>query len=331
MTDGASLGSPIERSADTAGPDATAAFKLLGNETRLAILVALWEVYEPLADDNAVPFSDLRERVGTQDSGQFNYHLDQLTDHFVHSTDDGYGLTAAGQKFVRAVVAGSGIGDTHLPASELDFACNRCGARPVEVSYLNEAVHLVCSACEGFIVADEFPVGLIGHFEFAPAGLTGRSPAEVLAGSWFTQNNRLRSLLAGLCPECSGAVETSLLVCEDHDAGPQSVCAACGRRDEARVRHVCTVCKYWNAGPVQVATIDHPAIHVFYADHGIDLRNHVSDVDGFRRKWQLIWGMDHTVVSTDPVEILITVPCDGDELQLTMDGDLEVVDIDRSG
>ncbi|MEF8791004.1 MAG: ArsR family transcriptional regulator, partial [Haloarculaceae archaeon] len=81
-------GSPLQ--SVSAGARATEAFELLGNETRLAILVALWEQYEPFGRDGAVRFSELRARVGTADSGRFNYHLDRLDDHFVESTDDGY-------------------------------------------------------------------------------------------------------------------------------------------------------------------------------------------------------------------------------------------------
>lgn len=59
------------------------AFGLLGNETRLAILQALGDAADPLS------FSELRDRVWVSDSGQFNYHLDQLTGPFVGQTDEG--------------------------------------------------------------------------------------------------------------------------------------------------------------------------------------------------------------------------------------------------
>jgi len=39
--------SPLEAAADFTGSHAVDAFKLLGNETRLAILLALWEAYDP--------------------------------------------------------------------------------------------------------------------------------------------------------------------------------------------------------------------------------------------------------------------------------------------
>ena len=78
------------------------AFALIGNETRLSILEALWR-----ADDGPVRFSVLNEMVGMRDSAQFNYHLGKLTDQYVRKTEDGYELRTAGAKVVRAVLAGS--------------------------------------------------------------------------------------------------------------------------------------------------------------------------------------------------------------------------------
>ncbi|MFT4885030.1 MAG: hypothetical protein ACI8U4_002549, partial [Natronomonas sp.] len=63
--------SPIESAAGAAGPEALDDFALLANETRLGILLALWEAYDPLAEDNAVSFTELRDRVGLRQGGQF--------------------------------------------------------------------------------------------------------------------------------------------------------------------------------------------------------------------------------------------------------------------
>jgi DNA-binding transcriptional ArsR family regulator len=78
------------------------AFALIGNETRLSILEALWE-----ADEQPMRFSELNEAVGMRDSAQFNYHLSKLTDQYIRKTDDGYELRTAGAKVVRAILAGS--------------------------------------------------------------------------------------------------------------------------------------------------------------------------------------------------------------------------------
>lgn len=72
---------------------------------RIGILEAL---VQKRVDDPRSPgasFSELRERVGVTDSGWFNHHLDKLTGRFVRETDAGYGLNAAGQEVVGAVLS----------------------------------------------------------------------------------------------------------------------------------------------------------------------------------------------------------------------------------
>lgn len=51
--------------------------------------------------------SELRERVGMGDSGQFNYHLGQVEGHSVRTFDDGYVLRKAGRRVVEAVLSGA--------------------------------------------------------------------------------------------------------------------------------------------------------------------------------------------------------------------------------
>lgn len=75
--------SPLEAVAKRVGERTTEAFESLGNVTRLAIQLALWEAKKPgppLSElsDPPVSFSELRECVGMRDSGQLNYHLDKL-------------------------------------------------------------------------------------------------------------------------------------------------------------------------------------------------------------------------------------------------------------
>ena len=123
MTDSTVSGSPLEAAAGTASPHAVEAFKLLGDETRLAILLALWEAYDPHAKDNSVSFSTLYDRVSIRDSGTFTYHLDKLVGHFVEETDDGYRLRNSGLTIVRAIIAGTGLEDSRLAPTEIPRSC----------------------------------------------------------------------------------------------------------------------------------------------------------------------------------------------------------------
>ncbi len=104
MTDG-SPETPLNTVAERVGEQTADAFEILGNETRLAILFALWEAMDPGSplsepSDPAVSFSDLKERVGIRDSGQFNYHLDKLVGPFVDQSEEGYTLTNSAEQIL---------------------------------------------------------------------------------------------------------------------------------------------------------------------------------------------------------------------------------------
>ena len=327
--------SPLERAAGAAGPQAIEAFKLLGDETRLAILLALWEAYDPAADDNALSFSTLYERAGVRDSGNFTYHLDKLIGHFVDAVDTGYRLRHAGLKIVRAVIAGSGFEDRRLPRSEVPRSCYHCGGT-VELAYDDERLYQICSECEGNIgpaSTERAPVGtLVAYDDFNPAGLADRSAGQVFVAGTIEYVHGVKLLIRGVCPECSGRIEEALHICESHDAAPGELCPSCGTSmrggwNEARVTYVCSVCKHTGSYPAWAAVFDHPEIVSFYHDHGVDMTFGLDDPEACGRLWDHL-KKEQSLVSTDPVRIRVTVSCDGDQLHLTLDGELDVVDVD---
>jgi hypothetical protein len=65
-------------------------FSLLANEDRIAILNAI--ILADHRGEAPVSFSALRETVDIRDSGRFSYHLQELTDHFLTRSSDGYSL-----------------------------------------------------------------------------------------------------------------------------------------------------------------------------------------------------------------------------------------------
>lgn len=322
--------SPLEAAAGAAVPHSVEAFKLLSDETRLAILLALWEAYNPYQTKEAVAFSKLYDQVAVRDSANFTYHLDRLTDHFVQKTDEGYYLRNAGFRIVRAIIAGRGLENTTVSPADLGIVCHRCGDGQMEISYNNEAVYLTCSKCEGFTDAEDYPHGTIAKFELDSAGLNGRQPSELLAASAIRGWNNHRMMSQGVCPACSGTIDASLQLCEEHTPGPGEVCPNCGTCDSARVRYVCTVCKHRNRRPVELTVIDHPAVTSFYYDHGIDIRWEIDDVGEVLRILEHLWNVEHTLVSTDPVRIRVMVPCEGDELYLMLDEKWDVIDVSEN-
>lgn len=104
------------------------AFGVLGNETRIEILQTLGEA------DEALSFTELRDRVGIRQGGQFNYHLEKVVGHFVGKTEEGYILRQPGRRVVQAVLSGAVTDEPDLDYTEIDEECWWCGA-PIVVRY----------------------------------------------------------------------------------------------------------------------------------------------------------------------------------------------------
>lgn len=328
MADANSPESPLEAAAGTAGPRATEAFSILGNETRLSILLALWEVFEPFTEKNAVPFSELRERVGMRDSGQFNYHLDKLEGNFVRKTDDGYELRRAGQQLVRTVIAGAGIEAPSLEPTEIDVACSLCGA-PTAIIYQDEWLYLVCTECEGiYEQRHDRPRGILSGAVFNPAGFTNRSPEDVWRAAYITAFQDVQSAIEDICDTCSAPMDYSLDICEDHAA--DGMCDSCGRQFAIMARFRCPVCKNHHIGPPRAIVAQHPAVIAFYYERGIPFQYKVDDFESVRRRTDLIENHDQELISEDPIRVRVTIRHEDDELQLTLDEELDVIEVSRS-
>jgi hypothetical protein len=134
------------------------AFALIGDETRIAILEALWHVGERPAE-----FTTLYEMTETDNSAQFNYHLNQLTGHFVRKRDDGYELRTAGERVIQAVVDGSFNAHPDLDPFETGDECTQCRGSLV-ATYDEEKLAISCPACGH----------THGQYSFPPGGLISR-------------------------------------------------------------------------------------------------------------------------------------------------------------
>jgi ribosomal protein L37AE/L43A len=318
--------SPLESAAGAAGPRAVDVFERVADETRLAILLALWEDYEPFADNNALSFTELLDRVDYDTSGNFSYHLEKLEGHFVESTAEGYRLKQAGHRLVRAVVAGTGLENRTLSPTEIDFDCQMCG-EPLAVTYENEQLYTVCTECEGrFASGNDEPPGAIMRFAFDPAGLSRSSPEEIFAASVVRAMGKFLMQMGGLCPDCSGSVDGSIHVCEDHD--PDGICPNCGRRDEIQARWVCTTCKNAGHGPPGQNLALHPRVVAFYADRGLDIGYDTNDFGTVVRMLEAMSTHEQDVVSTDPTRVRVTIRYEGDRFCVIIDDSMTIVRVE---
>lgn len=328
MTQSETNESPLQSAGGAVGPHATAAFGLLANETRLAILLALWEAYQPHEESNSVPFSELRNRVGVRDSGQFNYHLGKLQERFIRKTDAGYELKRVGLLLIQSIIAGTGIEEPSFEPTEIKAPCENCGAM-TEISYDNVYVYQRCPECGKADHSSEHPPGLLKAWTFEPTGLSGRTAEEVFTASTIKNFARIALRFEDICPDCSGAVEWTLDVCEDHISSSDEVCPNCGREELAVVRETCTVCKSSGYGTPAIKVLFHPAVIAFFYNHGIEI-GFTGDTDliDIINTLNLVDQFDQKLASIDPIRLQISITADSDELQLILDEEMAVVDVE---
>lgn len=322
--------SPLEAVAGAAGPRAIEAFSILGNETRLAILLALWEAYEPWAGENAVPFTELRNRVGIRQGQQFAYHLEKLVGHFVRKTDGGYELRRAGHQLVRSIIAGAGLEVPALDPTEVDWDCPVCGA-PTMVTSHDEGLFHVCTECEGrFGDRGHFPEGTLATAHLDPAGFTDRGPEELLNAAYIAAAWATQSAIEGVCDACFGPMDGWLDLCDNHAA--EGVCPNCERRYDVMARFRCPVCKNHHEMVPSCSWIAmrHPAVVTFYYDRGVPLQYVSDDGESFLPRYREIdsgTDIDYELIAEDPIRVRIVFHHDGDELRLTLDEKLNVIDV----
>ncbi len=326
MVDSRSTESALDAVAETVGEGTIEAFEILANEKRLAILLALWESYVPFSGDNAVTFSNLYDRVELHDTGNFTYHLDKLVGPFVEQTDQGYSLTTRAEQILHAVFAGTLSEYRTFEHEPIETECDRCGA-PLVIDYRDSVLVERCTSCNGRWWNPDTPTGLLKSLYRPPVGLKDRTPQEFHRHGNTWDRYQFMSMLEGVCPECSGNVDISVYVCEDHDLQGGSVCEHCRSFWEMRLRYVCKVCKH-NMKTAPFAPIHTDLrVKVFYQNHGLD-PDELYDSSAIPEIHETIEEM--TVASEDPLEVLITIAIDDDRLQMTLNDEGRVIDVTES-
>lgn len=222
-------------------------FSVLDSEIRLAILDALYDrTVEPGPFSGETSYSSIKEAVGIDDSGQFNYHLDRLTDEFVIKFGDAYRLTERGREIVRLRRTGTLTENPRVAPEPVDSSCYLCGA-PIEVFYANGFMVTRCPSCAGAVDTEIFPTGTISALPYPPSGVDG-----VDIETAFERVHRrfmcvYRAMARGFCPTCGHDVrvifprhegvsddEVDLLQHVTHDGLVMFSCTYCGQH---RVTH----------------------------------------------------------------------------------------------
>jgi hypothetical protein len=297
---------PDDESSDGSSPDvapadsaAADAFALVGNETRAEILRVLGE--DPWA---GLSFSELRSRAAPDmDSGQFNYHLQQLVGQFVRQTDDGYEMRPSGATLYRTIQAGTFNRRASVEPFPAGFDCYFCDA-PVEASYDDGLFDLSCSGCGHVYARTMAP----------PSAVEGVDREELL--SRIDQYNRhiILAFARGVCPICVNGVDRAFVPSEE--AWTEGA-----ERLALFVRHSCDHCGNRHYMSVGLALLYRPPLVCFFHERGLD----VTSVP----HWELPFLMtdrDVTVRSEEPWAVAVETTYDGDRLELVVDEDLRFLE-----
>lgn len=272
------------------GPDVEAAFSMLSDETRLDILRALYAADEPLS------FSELRERVGTRDSGQFNYHLGKLTEHFVDQGEAGYELGPAGVRVLGAVFSGSYDGTAHIDPIPIEKACPLCEGA-LTAGYDESYLAVTCDDCGVEIFT--YP---------APPGILRDRDREALP---LVFSQYVRTLLAqitkGICPNCLGVTESEI--------GSEETAGNVG------VIYHCQYCGLDFTMTVGATLLTRPEVVQFAHDHDIDIQN--------APLWEIpfVFNADERRVEDGPGVVEVSVTREDETLRLRLDDTLDVVEL----
>ena len=275
-------------------------FTILGNETRVDILHALLELG---GDESPVSFTDLFERVDAADSANFSYHLRQLTGHFLRRRDEGYEFRAPGRKVVSSIFTGTLTERAQVGFFPAEGSCHACGG-DLHAWYVDDTLSIGCADCGAIQVSYPFPAG----------ALDGRSTDDLLAAFHHYVRHHYCLAADGVCPECTGVVETDLVWTPEE--ADQAVA----------VEHACRRCSYDLRSTVGLLLLDDADVLRFHADRGVDLSSAPF--------WQFDWCVDDaatTVVSEDPLRVRLSVACEGDELHVSLDETGTVVETERPG
>lgn len=250
--------------------EAVDAFALLSHETRMAAMYVLWEAETPLR------FSEIADRAGIADTGNFNYHFGKLVGDYVRDHGETYGLTRAGRQAMTAVVAGDVTPHPQFTPVELDDkSCPYCGDS-IELTHGEDKLRVRCLSCAGTFEAgrettygSSNPHGSLSAFAFPPSGLRNRDPATILEVALGRYLGRMRELASAICPDCAGPVDRTVSLCHNHDS--DGICPTCSSRFAGEVSFQCRTCRMTNTSLLAAVCVREPHVQAYFEEHGYDL------------------------------------------------------------
>jgi len=274
-------------------------FATLGNETRIRIVDALYEHTTTTELTAGLAYSDLRERTGVDDKGNFNYHLGVLRDQFVEKREEEYQLTFAGFEIAKALRAGAWADHEPRGPVVVESESALVDGAPLYASY------------EGSLVSVHAPdADPVFRIAVRPAGAAHHGMDDLVDVMATLLEEVIAKAQQGICPYCQAPPERRVT-----------------RREDARWRYcfvaTCPECGPLFEVPTSAAVVRHPAVIAFYWEHGVDART--------RRVWDLAPFGDDAVraYQENPIRLRLAIELNDATLELVLDGSGQVVETER--
>jgi len=183
-------------------------FSLLAHEIRLDIIRAFFNQWDDIEADSlddarekrGLRYSTLMDAIGMQDSGKFNYHLEQLLGVYVEQVGEQYVPTASSIALYHAVLANRPTENLHQDEVDIDASCPACG-EPILARYDQEYLIVDCEHCDDWW-------GL--RYPFPKNGLDSRAGTELLDALDNRAMYDIGLARTGQCPSCAGHVSIEL-------------------------------------------------------------------------------------------------------------------------
>ena len=283
-------------------------FSALGDETRLRILLELAQVANEHGVGAGVSFSELRQRVGVEDSGRFNYHLNRLSKGFVTKRDGQYVPLGPAMEVAAAIYAGTySHGEEHT--AESDWNCPDCDDS-LTLWYGGSLLVLQCED-DGFLLAYGIPAG----------AFDGRSLQELAAVTYHRAMTEINTARQGICPQCWG--HTTVSYPAEPDAPPQMHASG----DVTWTRLVCDRCWLRYNVPLRAVVASTPSVQALLRRHDLDpVRAPITgQTGGVTLHWEV------TLDGDDPANATVRFELGGDEVAFDLDADARVLDRRSSG
>jgi len=269
------------------------AFSLLAHDVRLDILLALVDQWyanrtEPRG------YSELMRAVDVEDSGKFNYHLDQLRGTYIQKVEDGYVPLASATALYRAVLANRPMSAVERAEFGVEATCPDCESE-LTATYEKEFLTVRCRTCAS-------PVGRF-TYPLPKNGFAGRDDDQVVAAVHRRAKYHVGLARTGQCPFCAGTT--------DVDVRADSIEAG----DGFEVEVTCGTCSFL----VQVDLLFTLLLCARVAGALVDIGVPVDEA----YKWELPTPTT-SVESRAPLRVALAVEKDGRTARVVVDDDLGV-------